>query len=362
MAHELQLQYTLKSSVEDMLSPEVLSKLLKKNVTRVHCQPLNGHSGLAGGQLSYVNTNVGRYVLKRMSIASDWIMFASADEHCRAVRLWQYGLLDQLRPQLEHKIIACARAGADWAILMHDLTGHTYSWDKPMPPALVPVFLDRLARLHASFWNDPRLHDPRLGLCDTAQWLDQLFLDKAQQHVGQSLGVLPAWITEGWEVMPQLLEADVFAHMRQLVKQPQPLLAALTKYPFTLLHGDYRAENMAYLKPDQPVIFDWQNATRSLMTIDLAWFVYNGYVRDTLGQQPAISYYRERLEAYLTARFDDTAWQAMVELGFLVNALSVTCIAAYWYKHDASPEGRSWNERAVKERNQQVRNGLRWLA
>ena len=175
-------QHAVFDSIEEMLTPATLSELLSRSVTRVACQPMNGHSGLAGGRLSYVNTNLGRFVLKQMSIDSDWIMFASADEQCRAVRLWQYGLLDQLRPHLEHKIIACAHDNAGWAILMIDLTGHVYGWDKPLDPALVPVFLDRLARLHAAFWNDPRLSDPRLGLSDVAQLLDQTSLPTAQKH------------------------------------------------------------------------------------------------------------------------------------------------------------------------------------
>ena len=31
------------------------------------------------------------------------------------------------------------------------------------------------------------------------------------------------------------------------------------------------------------------------------------------------SYYRVRLETYLNAKFDDAEWQAMIDLGFLVD-------------------------------------------
>ena len=203
MPKSYEAKHTLFDTVEEMLAPETLSELLGRTVTRVSRQPMNGHSGLAGGRLSDVNTNLGRFVLKQMSIDSDWIMFASADKQCRAVRLWQYGLLDQLRPHLEHKIIACARDKAGWAILMRDLTGHVYAWDKPMDPALVPVFLDQLATLHAAFWNDPRLPDQRLGLCDLARLLDQTSLAMAQNQHDQSMGVLPDWIKGGWEVMEE---------------------------------------------------------------------------------------------------------------------------------------------------------------
>lgn len=95
-------QYMLFDSVEQMLAPKTLSGLLSRPITRVDCQPMNDHSGLAGGRLEYVDTDNGRFVLKRMSITSDWIMFSSNDQLCRSVTIWQYGLLDQLLPHLEH--------------------------------------------------------------------------------------------------------------------------------------------------------------------------------------------------------------------------------------------------------------------
>jgi hypothetical protein len=358
MSH-LNPQYTLCHCVAEMLLPATLSELLARSVTRVACQPLNGHSGLAGGRLSYVNTNLGRFVLKQMSIDSDWLMFASADEQCRAVRLWEYGLLDQLRPHLEHKIIACARDENDGAILMHDLTGHVYTWGESMTPELVPVFLDRLAGLHAAFWNNPHLTDPCLGLCDATRLLDATSLAMAQNQAESSRGVLPDWITGGWEVMEKLLEADVFAELRRLSKNPRPLLAALNRYPHTLLHGDYRAENMGHW--DQPVIIDWQLAAFSVMTIDLAWFVKHAYVSNTLGQRSAIDYYRTRLETYLNNPFDDAEWQTMIDLGYLVDALRSTCFSAYWYKHTDDPNDRPRLEMEVTVRNQQVRDAMRWL-
>ncbi len=116
MITNLESQYTLFDSVGQMLTPQILSELLSKPVTHVNCKPMSGHSGLAGGQLEYVETNVGRFVLKRMSIASDWIMFASDDQLCRSVTLWQYGILDQVLPHLEHKITACAHDSDNWGL------------------------------------------------------------------------------------------------------------------------------------------------------------------------------------------------------------------------------------------------------
>jgi hypothetical protein len=293
-----------------------------------------------------------------MCIDSDWIMHASSDFQCRAVRLWQYGLLDRLRPHLEHKIIACAHDGDGWGILMRDLTGKVYSWQNPMSPRLIPIFLDRLARLHATYWDDPRLQDEQLGLCDPTRMFDQTSLVMAQKMSGRQFGVLPDWIKGGWEVMADLLEQDVFEALLSLDRNPRPLLEALSLYPTTLVHGDYRAENLAYQKPNHTVALDWQNSTCSLMAIDLIWFTKQGYVRDVIGEEHAIETYRERLESYLSDRLDETAWQAMLDLGYLVDAVRATCFSAYWYKHSDTPEGRNWNEQAVKRSGRRARNAL----
>ena len=121
MLKQAEAWYTLFDSVEEMLSPESFSSLLSKQVSQVERRPMDNHNGLAGGRLSYVDTDNGRYVLKRMSIESDWLMYATGDQQGRSVRLWQYGLLDRLSPHLEHLTIACAYDGEGWAILMHDL-------------------------------------------------------------------------------------------------------------------------------------------------------------------------------------------------------------------------------------------------
>jgi len=359
MSRPLEPVHTLFDSLDQLLSPETLSGLLSHVVTRVSCERLTEHSGLAGGRLSYVNTNIGRFVLKQMSLESDWIMFASADEHCRAARLWQYGLLDQLRPHLEHKTIACSRDNTGWAILMQDLTGQVYTWDRPMPARLVTVFLDRLARLHATFWNDPSLTDERLGLCDPAMLLDQTSLPMAQKHLNSSMGVIPEWVRGGWVVMEELLDSNTFTCLKNLIENPQPLFEALRRYPDTLLHGDYRPANLAH--PDRPVAFDWQEASHSLMTIDLAWFVKEDHIQDAMGQAQAIEFYRRCLETYLNRDFADTEWRAMVDLGYLVDTLRSTCFPAYWYKHTDDPADRPRLERNVKARKQQVQDGLRWL-
>jgi len=350
----LEPKYNLFDSVDHMLAPEALSELLSKPVTRVEVQPMNGHSGLAGGQLSYVDTDAGRLVLKRMSIASDWIMFVTEDTQCRSLRLWQYGLLDRLLPDIEHRIIASAYDGENWVILMNDLSGSFYTWEN-FPPQFVPISLDCLARIHNTFWNDSRLHDARLGLERPATFLNYYF--KSHNYTGDALGILPQWNRNGWGAMKDLLDADVFQQMVALHENPEPLLNALRRYPYTLLHGDFRAENLAFT--GNPTVIDWQGATRSLMTIDLAWITKHGYVKNVMSEEDAIAYYRNRLETDLEQRFDDIEWQAMVDLGYAVDALSSTCLFANFYMMNGDED--EWDRKLVQRQGQMVMDALRWL-
>jgi hypothetical protein len=356
--NQLDPQHSLFDSVEQMLEPEVLTGLYSQPVQIVNIQPINGHSGFAGGHLSYVNTDAGRFVLKQMSITSDWVMFASDDQHCRAITLWQYGLLDRLRPKLEHKIIACARDGDGWAILMEDLTGHFIGFDRPMEAKLVPVFLDVVAFIHATYWNDPRLKEPCLGLCDPGQSINSSSPSMAEKYRHLPMGVVPEWVRVGWEVMEALLERDVFEQLFTLINNPGPLLDALARYPYTLLHGDLNPANLGHHK--QPVAIDWQSATCSLMTIDLAWFIKFG--RETMEHTQAVNYYRNRLEIHLNQQIDDTIWQAMLDLGYLVDSLRTTFAPAYMYKLDSNnPERQAIHEKVIKNCNQHVRDAMRWL-
>lgn len=360
----LESKYTLFDSVEEMLAPETLSHLLSKPVTHVDCHPFEDHGGVAGSRLSYVNTNIGRFVLKLMSSEFDWIMLSSGDQQCRAVRLWQYGLLDQLRPYMEHKILACAHHHGAWAILMDDIGENVFKGNKQMTPELISTFLDALARLHATFWNTPYLRDPRLGLCNEAQMLAMSTPPMTQKYQHLSMGWVPKAIREGNEILEkQFLDLDVFTYVQDLIENPQSLMDALSRYPYTLLHGDYRIANLAHQEPEQSVVFDWQIATCSLMTIDLAWFIteMNGDARDGLSPEKARNLYRERLETHLNIRFDDAIWQAMVELGALVHALRSIYIQASLYKNAESPDQQAFWKIELNKCIQQIRDAIRWL-
>lgn len=355
----LESKYMLFDSIEQLLTPETLSEVLSASIIRVdHTTPTVW--GNSGSKFSIVDTNSERLLLKRMSIKFDWEMFATNDHLCRSVTLWQYGLLDQALPYLAHEIIACAKEGDVWAILMKDISGH-FLWETPEKRTeLTPTFLDAMARLHAEFWNDPRLQDPTLGLDGPGILYQLASPDFAQKHKSDHWGWLPDGAISGWEVMEDRLDADVMSYMKKLIEDPKPLLDALSQYPHTLLHGDLYDRNLAYKETNQAVAVDWQLAMCSLMTIDLARFILE--IRDERVEHgQAQEYYRRRLEEYLSEIFSDEEWQAMIDLGILNEALWITCFLAFGLANTENQDFRHYAEMRLEACNQQVRDGIRWL-
>ena len=138
--------------------------------------------------------------------------------------------------------------------------------------------------------------------------------------------------------------------MLALIENSQPLLGALNRYPSTLLHGDFRSENLAYA--EKPVVLDWQWSACSWMTIDLPWLTKHGHIQDVMSDEDALCYYRERLESHLGQRLDAQDGQAMVALGYAVDALRWTSFAAFFYQGEQHPESRAWAKNSAEVHGQ----------
>src|SRR3954470_10620158 len=104
----------LYASLDEMLSPEALSRLEGRTVTSTRRQPFTTpYGGVSGNQFLSVKTvaddgHARSYIVKRTAPAWDIIMRITGDTACREVMVWQHGLLDQLPPQVGHTVVACA--------------------------------------------------------------------------------------------------------------------------------------------------------------------------------------------------------------------------------------------------------------
>lgn len=360
------MKHKLYGSITEMPAPQTLSELLGRPVKYVRCLPMAG--GYSGGRLMRVELDQkpsARLVLKHMSPDWDWGMRASDDRVCRSVTLWQYGLLDRLLPFMDHAIIACAYDESDsrgsWAILMRDMTETLVPWDRPMSVTEVQYLLEALAAMHALFWQAPELTKPELGLCD-ATGMIRTFSPVTGHRLASDSNLLPKMLVEGWELLQEMMEPDVAGVLRELVANPQPLLDTLARYPYTLVHGDFRDANLALpAKPRHAVALDWQYAGYAAATVDLAWFLGTPPVKlSALSTGEATEYYRRNLARHLGSRFNMGDWQPLLDLGRLVDVLRSFCFKA-WFAAQDDNEFQSIEKVRLGEYDDYVRAALKWL-
>jgi hypothetical protein len=334
------MPHELYSSIDEMLAPATLSELVGRPIRYVRCLPFHSEDSASGNRFLLVETDHdqgSRYIIKRMSLAWDWIMRNSEDYHCRSVRLWQVGLLDRLPPEIEHGIVACAHDGEGWAVLMRDVSAGLVPYARFSVEAN-EQFLSALAAIHATFWQMPELDDPSLGLCTLRQLYTILSPQTGHREAG-GLDGTPKWILEGWGLLKTLMAEDVAGIIESLLEDPQPLCAALARYPHTLLHGDCRHANLGRLRgrpdrPDQVVLLDWQFAAAAPPVIDLTRYLATNSALLPISKEAAIEVYRQQLAQGLGAHFDESWWQPQLELGllsaFLQSGWGLMLKATHW--------------------------------
>ncbi len=142
--------------------------------------------GLGGGQLLrlMVAHRVGVatwrewLVMKTLLPSDGWLGAVSGDSRLREIQFWERGLLHSLPAGVATGVRRWTLLGdphhpTAGALLMDDLTSYLLRdpfHPPPGPPATsVVALLERLARLHARYWQDARLSDPALGLMSVAR-------------------------------------------------------------------------------------------------------------------------------------------------------------------------------------------------
>jgi hypothetical protein len=358
MLKQLEAKYPLFDSIEAMLTLDSMSKILQSNIAHVTCQPFEDAGGVSGSHLYKVIADNQTLIMKHMKQSSDWMALALNDTRCRSVSVWQNGLLDQLRPTIDHAILAACENGDDYALLMHDVSSGMTPYGQKLPIKTVYAMLSGLAAMHAQFWEDESLKRPELGLCNieilvTGWWLKQCY---RYPHATEWVDL----VSKGWDALLDMIEPDVRVAIQSILDKPQILFERLATYPATLVHGDFRPANLACL-PDtnQLVAFDWQVVSYAPAVIDLCWFLNSSAIRET--QYSDTQYYKEQLATRLGKRFNRDSWQSMYEVGCLVDVLR----RGHWHALEVvgaedEIQKKFWRK-VVADFNDIVRQGVRWL-
>jgi hypothetical protein len=362
---ETNMKYELYNSIDEMLAPETLSELEGRTVKYVQCRPFNTHLSRSGSSLLVVETNDGRalrrYLVKRVSLEYDWIMRVTEDRHCRSVTLWQSGLLDRLKPVIDHGIVACARDGEGWAILMRDMTEALLPINQQLSTTDNERLLGAMAAMHATYWNATELANPALGLCSLRVVFRSLSPETVRKdpHGGNAAARA---LVDGWELLFTWVEPEVADTLHQLIANPQPLCDALARYPQTIMHGDPQLSNLGLdrTQPPRTVMLDWQLAAVAPPTLDLYWYVNISEISSAM-RETSIDYYRPQLAIRLGHRFAESDWQPMLELGRLAHLMR----SGGWFASEVvgrkSEDSRANIRSRLSYLLRSVQTALKWL-
>ncbi|HEV2461828.1 MAG TPA: hypothetical protein VGS80_26015 [Ktedonobacterales bacterium] len=322
---------------------------------------------LTGGMQAYASR-----IVKRIVTGEGWLAAASHDTLGRELRLWESGLLADLPRPLATPVLAWARDdrdGGSGVLLMRDVRGRLWPERLTAPTVRLPpqvlTLLDRLAILHARFWNDARLHDPALGLMPADAALTMMGPDSIARRIASGDGepYLPL-AAIGWEAFFQLAGSEAAEVLGDALRSPERIVGAIARLPWTLVHGDIWGPNLGWLPGTHTapragsrlLLIDWALATAGPATYEPLWLCGTWHA---LHPPRVLAAYRARLQRHLAARgiaLSGRAWLALADAGYLRTAL--TCGEALGRAAAEAPAGvaharaegrvRWWAERAVR--------------
>lgn len=324
---------------------EVLGSIDQLLAGVTECEELEA-PGKSGAVLERVRIDGRPYVVKYLDHDNDWSLRAAGVPGSATVELWRRGILHDLPDEIAQPIVAVAHdttRPALSALLMHDVG----EWlvpavDDPIPVEQNERFLDHLAALHVAFWETGRDIDvvsaedrylelsPRMAAAEAALGQDHL---------------VPRLVAQGWPLLESVAPAAA-AVVVPLVHEPGPLVDALATTPQTLVHGNWKLDNLGTDPTDgadRTILLDWETPGRGAGTADLAWYLAINCRRLPISKEHAIDVYRAALER----RGIDTGewWDRQLDLA-LLGAL----VQFGWEKAlgGYDEELAWWEERAVR--------------
>lgn len=246
--------------------------------------------------------------------------------------------LDALTSAHSPQTLISAIQGDNFLILMEDMAGYRVG-DQAAGADLTDsqAMIDELAKLHAAFWNQ----------VDDLDWVP---------HIANSYHAanMDALAKTGWPNMVKLFAAHIDPAVAAkgdafMAALPQ-LQNAMDASPITLLHGDFRMENVFFgtARQHRPVaLIDWQGPLLGKGVVDVALMLgQSTRVEVRRAHQRALveSYARQLGELGVEGYGSERAWDDC-QLALLYNWVYVAVVAGAL---DAS------NERAFAWMSQMV--------
>jgi hypothetical protein len=306
-----------------------------------HREPLGPTAeGLSSATFERVVIHGDRYVVKRLSHDTDWVMRAVGDVGVpRVVRMHTSGLFDALPACLDTTLVAVAFDPATGMaeLLMRDVGDAFLRDSEPISPEQHALFLDVMAQLHAA----TRGMVDELGLMQPTQRWQMLGPAFARREAlrGPLTGV-PGLLVPMWGRLGQNAP-DLHRAVLALADNPAPLVTALAATPQSLVHGDWKGGNLGIGADGRVVLVDWAFPGVDAPCVDLGWYLSVNCDRLPESKEAAIERYRDALERHgmHTAGW----WERQLPLALLGTAVQMA-----WSKCDQVEELAWWSARVAE--------------
>ena len=250
-------------------------------------------AGKSGARLDRVSIDGEPHIVKYLDPSVDWTMRAAGVDGSTTLELWRRGILAQLPDCINQPIVAIAYEHGVTVLLMRDVG----DWLVPVSDDAVPLdqhlrFLDHMAAMHAAFWQTP---DDIDIVSNRTRYLELSPQTAEREEALGSTHPVPPLIGQGWPLLAEVAPAAA-AIVTPLAHDPTPLVDALADTPHTLVHGNWKLDNLGTDPEQRTILLDWELPGRGPALSDLAWYLAINCRRLPHSKEDAIVAYREALE------------------------------------------------------------------
>jgi hypothetical protein len=288
------------------------------------------NDGWSGATFTSLLDGYGRrFILKRTSLAQDWIARATRDEELREG--WLAAKPPDSLTWIRRPVVPYLGAAADGegvAILAPDLSTELISWERPgHDPAIDGDTLTRvvqaIARLHSLPWSRSiessaeREGDTPPPWCPLPERLTLLTRQSAEGYAGDGNPVGDRFLA-GWDAFERYAPPSARDLVERLGADVGPLVAALGSLPSVGLHGDLKLANVALLPDDRIGFIDWQMTLPAPVAVEMGWFLVSNSGSLPVEPDEVMAGYRSSLE------WDSGRW------GFGNESLDFARLAGDW--------------------------------
>lgn len=272
------------------------------------------NDGWSGASMSRLRSADGRaYILKRDSLARDWIARATGDGPILR-EAWFAAHGPALPPGIRGGYLGAGRDAAtgELGILMPDLTGILFDWDAPISVPHLELVLSALAEMHGYPWRTS-------GEVDDGPWCPlrervTLICRPSLERPGPAHDAVADRLLPGWDAWDRLATPVARRLVADLAADPQRLLDELASQPATLIHGDLKLANVGIEADGSVVLVDWQMVSVAPLAVELGWFLVSNVASLPLPPDEVLRRYQAKLAYSISDAEDDERWIGGAEL------------------------------------------------